>query len=99
MVSSPTLDPTMDIAVVFSLLNAAVLLVLLAMYSTIVLRTRASYPASLMIFSSLLLVQNLLTAYSYLAMTNFFGATVLPYLAIISMLQFGGLVALTRITL
>jgi len=68
------------------------------MYSRIVLRTRAAHPAGLLIFASFLLVQHLLTAYSYLAMTSFFGGAVLPYLATISVLEFGGLVTLARIT-
>ena len=93
------LVPLMDLATIFSSLNAAVLIALAYLYSRIVLRTRAPYPAGLVIFASLLLMQNVLTAYSYLAMTSFFGSTVLPYLATISVLEFGGLLVLTRISL
>jgi hypothetical protein len=93
------LDLMMDLAVVFSSLNVVVLVGLLYMYARIVLRSRALYPAGMMIFGALLLLQNLLTAYSYFAMTTFFGEAVLPYLATISILEFGGLVTLTRISL
>lgn len=89
----------MDLAVVFSFLNILGLVVLLSLYGGILRRTRSAYPAGLMIFAALLLGQNVLTAYSYLAMTTFFGSTVLPYLAVVAILQFGGLMALTRITL
>ncbi len=89
----------MDLAVVFSSVNAAILVVLLSIYLGIVLRTRSAYPAGMMIFASFLLVQNLLTAYSYVAMNGFFAAAVLPYLVTISLFEFGGLIALTRITL
>jgi len=92
------MDLMMDAATIFSSLNVVVLLVLMYMYSRIVLRSRAAYPLGLMIFASLLIVQNLLTAYSYIAMTSFFGGAVLPYLATISVLEFGGLLTLTRIT-
>jgi hypothetical protein len=52
-----------------------------------------------MLFASLLLVQNLVTAYSYLSMTPFFGEAVVPFLFAISVLEFGGLLALARVTL
>jgi len=93
------LDLMMDLAVVFSSLNVVALVGLLYMYARIVLRSRALYPAGMMIFAVLLLLQNLLTAYSYLAMTTLFGDAVLPYLASISILEFGGLVTLTRLSL
>ena len=89
----------MDLAAVFSSLNIVILLGLLFVYARIIWRSKASYPAGLLIFSLLLLFQNALTAYSYLAMPLFFGGTVLPYLLAISILEFGGLLALIRVTL
>ena len=89
----------MDIATVFSSLNVAILLGLLYMYAKITLRSRALYPVGLVLFATLLLLQNLVTAYSYFVMTPFFGDAVLPYLATISILEFGGLVTLTRVSL
>jgi len=93
------LDLAMDIATVFSSLNVAILLGLLYMYAKITLRSRALYPVGLVLFATLLLLQNLVTAYSYFVMTPFFGDAVLPYLATISILEFGGLVTLTRVSL
>jgi len=89
----------MNLAVVFSALNGAVLVGLLYLYARIAWRSKAVYPMGLMIFASLLLVQNLLTAFSYLSMTLFFGEAVVPYLFAISVLEFGGLLALVRVTL
>jgi hypothetical protein len=89
----------MDLAIVFSSLNVAVLIGLLYLYARITWRSRAVYPAGLLIFASLLLLQNLVTVYSYVSMTPFFGESVLPYLFAISLLEFGGLMALARITL
>jgi hypothetical protein len=89
----------MGLAVAFSSLNVVVLAGLLYLYGRIIRRSRALYPIGLLIFASLLLLQNLLTAYSYVAMTPFYGESLLPYLLAISVLEFGGLLALTRITL
>ncbi len=89
----------MFLAVAFSSLNVIVLAGLLYLYSRITWRSRALYPLGLVFFASLLLLQNLLTAFSYVEMTPFFGEALLPYLLTISVLEFGGLVALTRVTL
>lgn len=89
----------MDLAVAFSSLNVIVLAGLLYLYARITWRSKALYPIGLLFFASLLLLQNLVTAYSYVAMTPFFGESLLPYLLAVSVLEFGGLVALTRITL
>ncbi len=89
----------MDLAIAFSSLNVIVLAGLLYLYARITRRSRALYPVGLLFFASLLLLQNLLTAYSYVAMTPFYGESLLPYLLAISVLEFGGLIALTRITL
>jgi hypothetical protein len=89
----------MEVAVAFSSLNVIVLAGLLYVYARITRRSRALYPAGLLFFASFLLLQNLLTVYSYMAMTPFYGESLLPYLLAISVLEFGGLIALTRITL
>ena len=89
----------MVLALAFSSLNAVVLAGLLYLYARITWRSRALYPVGLLIFASLLLLQNLVTAYSYIAMTPFFEGSLLPYLLAISVLEFGGLLALTRVTL
>ena len=89
----------MELAVGFALLNGIVLVGLLFLYGRITLRSKALYPVGLMIFASLLLVQNLVTAYSYISMTPFFGDAVVPYLFAISLFEFGGLLALARVTL
>ncbi len=89
----------MDLAIAFSTLNVIVLAGLLYLYARITWRSRALYPVGLVFFASLLLLQNFVTAYSYVEMTPFFGESLLPYLLAISVLEFGGLIALTRVTL
>jgi hypothetical protein len=97
--NSALLDLMMDVATVFSVLNIAVLAGLLVVYGRIAFRSGASYTFGLVIFAALLLLQNSVTAYSYVEMTPFFGETVLPYLMTISVLEFGGLLALTKVTI
>ena len=92
------MDLTMELALAFSSINIIVLVGLLFLYTRIAVRSRALYPVGLVTFAALLLAQNLMTVYSYSMMTPFFGESVDPYLFVISLLEFGGLVALARVT-
>lgn len=92
------MDLMMNLAEAFSLLNVIVIFGLLYVYARIIHRSRALYPIGLLIFASLLLMQNLVTAYSYVEMTQLFGESLVPYLLAISVLEFGGLIALTKVT-
>jgi hypothetical protein len=89
----------MDVAILFSGLNAAILLALLYFYVKIAVRSRAVHSLGLAFFALLLLANNVLTVYSYSAMAPFFGSEALPYLSAISVLEFFGLAALLKITL
>jgi hypothetical protein len=93
------MDAVMDFAVVFASLNVAVLVGLLFLYSRIAWKSKAVYTVGLIVFASLLLIQNLVTDYSYVMMTPYFGESVVPFLFAISILEFGGLLALARVTL
>ena len=88
----------MQLAVGFSSLNSIVLVGLLAVYVRIAARSRALYPVGLVVFAGLLLAQNLTTVYSYVMMTPYFGESLVPYLLTISLLEFGGLIALAKVT-
>jgi hypothetical protein len=89
----------MDLAIIFSSMNVIVVAFLLYLYARVAWRSRALYPGGLLVFAFLLLLQNAVTAYSYISMSPLFGEAVLPYLFTISILEFGGLLALARITL
>ena len=89
----------MDVAILFSGLNAAVLLALLYFYVRIAFRSRAAHSLGMAFFALLLLANSVLTVYSYSAMSPFFGSEALPYLSAISVLEFFGLAALLKITL
>ncbi|MGI0091398.1 MAG: hypothetical protein ACREBS_06785 [Nitrososphaerales archaeon] len=89
----------MLVTVILSGVNSILLLFLLFLYSKIVMKTRAMYASGLMIFALLLLAQNLLAVYSYVAMQPFFGSEALPYLSGIAALELASLIALIRVTL
>ena len=89
----------MYVAIVFSTLNSALLLVLLFIFAKIAIRSRASHSIGLMFFAVLLLANSSLTAFSYATMAPFFASEALPYLSTISVLEFVGLAILLKITL
>ena len=93
------MDPIMEVAIVFSVLNTILLVILLMVFARIAVRTRASHSVGLVNFALLLLANSLLTAYSYATMASFFGDEALPYLSTMSVLEFVGLAALLKITL
>jgi hypothetical protein len=93
------MDPMMGVAIIFSSLNALLLIALLYIYARIAMRSRASHSVGLMFFALLLLANSLLTAYSYATMAPFFGREALPFLSMMSVLEFVGLAILLKITL
>ncbi len=89
----------MAVAIVFSVLNSALLVALLVIFAGIAIRSRASHSIGLMFFALLLLANSVLTAYSYATMAPFFGKEALPFLSTMSVLEFVGLAVLVKITL
>jgi len=92
------MNPMMDVAIIFSGFNAALLLALLWIYVRIAFRSRAVHSVGLVFFAVLLLANSVLTVYSYVAMAPLFGIDALPYLSTMSVLEFVGLAVLLRIT-
>ncbi|MDA4112010.1 MAG: hypothetical protein OK439_05685 [Thaumarchaeota archaeon] len=93
------MQPLVEAAIVFSFLNAALLLGLLYLYLRILAKTHARYTLGLIIFATLLLVQNLITMASYLFMIGFYSWQLYPVLDMIGVFEFAGLIALFRVTL
>ena len=89
----------MEVAVVFSSMNAVLLFVLLIIFAGIAIRSRASHSIGLTLFALLLLANSLLTAFSYAMMAPLFGRGSLPYLDVMSVLEFIGLAVLLKITM
>lgn len=93
------METMMLLTVIFSGVNSALLILLLALYSKIVLRTKAIHAIGLTVFALFLLGQNLLSLYSYIDMQSFFEAGVVPYLLVIGVLELASLVAIVGVTL
>jgi len=89
----------MDVAILFSSLNAFVLLGLIYLYGRLALRSRAILSVGLVIFAVFLLTQNLLTVFAYTSMQPLFGEETLPILSSTSALQFAAYVTLLKFTL
>jgi hypothetical protein len=89
----------MLITVAFSGINSVLLITLLFLYGKIVFKTRAIYPVGLFLFALFLLAQNLLAVFSYVAMQNYFGEGVLPYLLGIAGLELVSLAVLLKVTI
>ena len=89
----------MLLTAIFSGVNSALLIVLLALYAKIVFRTRAVHAIGLTLFALLLHGQNLLSLYSYIDMQSFFGPAVVPYLLVIGGLELASLIAIVGVTI
>ena len=88
----------MDVAIGIAGVNSAILLGLVYIYAKIAIRSRASYSFGLVFFASMLLLQNLLTAFAYGTMSPFFGEDALPYLSVIGGAELAGLLGLMKMT-
>jgi len=88
----------MDVALIFSGLNVALLLGLLYVYLRLAVRSRAPLSIGLVIFAFVLMVQNILTVYAYFAMEPLFGAETLPILSATATLQFAGYAILLKLS-
>jgi hypothetical protein len=88
-----------EMAVFFSLLNAAILLGLIWVYARILLKTHARYTLGLIIFAGLLFLQNVVTLSSYLFMIQFYSWRLYPVMDVITVFEFAALLALLKVSL
>jgi hypothetical protein len=93
------MESMMLVSVSLASANSILLIVLLILYGRIVVKSRANYAIGLLIFAILLLAQNLLSVFAYVAMEPLFAAGALPFLSGIAALELAGLIVLLRITL
>ncbi|MDA4128728.1 MAG: hypothetical protein OK422_04675 [Thaumarchaeota archaeon] len=93
------MSPMLEMAIIFSALNAGIALVLLFIYGKIALRTRAAYSVGLVVFSLLFFVQTASTAFGYYTLAEFFSDGAYPFMALVAGLELAGLLVLARITL
>jgi hypothetical protein len=86
------------VATLFASFNVILLVGLIYLYARIAAKTRAGYSVGLLIFAVLLLLHNVVTVVGYSLMSGFFGDQVYPFLVGITVCEFGGLVALLKVT-
>ena len=89
----------MDASAVVCAANVAVLIGLLVLYGRTYSSSKAHFTLGLIFFASLLLVQNAIGIYSYVAMAPFFAEAILPYLFAIDIVELAGLSVLLKVTL
>jgi membrane-bound metal-dependent hydrolase YbcI (DUF457 family) len=88
----------MDISSVVSMINTAILVVLLAVYANIYRKTGATFTIGLMVFAGMLMLHNIIAIYGYFAMAPLYSDDLLPYFVGIHIAELAGLIALLKVT-
>jgi len=89
----------MNASTLVSVLNVAVLLILLVIYVKTYVKSKAVFTIGLMFFTVMLMLHNLIAVYAYLAMAPLYPDELLPYFVAIHIAELVGIVALLRITI
>jgi len=88
----------MDVSSVVSMINTAILVVLLAVYANIYRKTGATFTIGLMVFAGMLMLHNIIAIYGYFAMAPLYSDDLLPYFVGIHIAELAGLIALLKVT-
>ena len=88
----------MDVSSVVSMINAVILVVLLAVYANIYRKTGATFTIGLMVFAGMLMLHNIIAVYGYFAMSPLYSDDLLPYFVGIHSAELAGLIALLKVT-
>ena len=88
----------MDVSSVVSMINTAILVVLLAVYANIYRKTGATFTIGLMVFAGMLMLHNIIAIYGYFAMAPLYSDDLLPYFVAIHIAELSGLIALLKVT-
>jgi hypothetical protein len=88
----------MDVSSIVSMVNMAILIALLAVYTNIYRKTRATFTVGLMVFVGMLMLHNGIAVYGYFAMAPLYSDRLLPYFVGIHIAELVGLVALLKVT-
>lgn len=89
----------MDISTAVSLVNVAVLAVLLMLYGRIYKNSKAVYTLGLMFFAGMLMLHNAIAIYGYFAMAPLYAEPLLPYFIGVHFAELAGISALLKVTL
>jgi hypothetical protein len=88
----------MDISSIVSVINTAVLFVLLSIYANIYRKTGATFTIGLMVFAGMLMLHNIIAIFGYFAMAPLYSDDLLPYFVGIHIAELVGLIALLKVT-
>lgn len=89
----------MQLIAIVSLANIAVLTSLLIVYTKIYKTSKVVFTLGLMFFSIMMMLQNIIAAYSYFAMAPLYAQELLPYILGIHTTELVGIVILLKITI
>ncbi len=93
------MNSLMEISAGVGIVNTALLITLLTVYSKLYKSTRAVFTIGLMFFAGMLTLHNIIGVYAYFAMEQLYAQGLLPYLAAIQIAELAGIVALLKVTL
>lgn len=88
----------MDISSLVSIVNMAILVMLLGVYINIYRKTGATFTIGLMVFAGMLMLHNVIAVYAYFAMAPLYSDDLLPYFVGIHIAELAGLIALMKVT-
>lgn len=93
------MDPLVSANAIVASANIAVLIALLVLYVKVYKSSKASFTIGLIVFTSLLMLHNIIAVYGYFMMEPLYAPTLIPYFLAIHVAELGGLLVLLRITL
>jgi hypothetical protein len=93
------MEPLITANAVVALANIAILIALLVLYIKIFKSSRAIFTVGLILFSSLLMLHNIIAVYGYFMMEPLYAQALVPYFLAIHVAELAGLTILLRITL
>jgi hypothetical protein len=88
----------MDVSSIVSMINMAILVMLLAVYANIYRKTGAAFTVGLMVFAGMLMFHNVIVIYGYFVMAPLYSDDLLPYFVGIHVAELAGLIALLKVT-
>ena len=89
----------MSINALINVLNLGLLGLLVSIFVRIYRSSKANFILGLIFFSGLLMINSIISVYSYITMAQLFSGTLTPYLLAISLAELAGLSVFLKITL
>ena len=93
------MEPLITANAIVALANVAVLTALLVVYIRVYKSSKAIFTIGLILFSSLLMLHNIIAVYGYFMMEPLYAQALVPYFLAIHIAELAGLSILLRITL